>query len=78
MAGIPKRAAAVEAALVGQPWDLPTIRRAMAAMATDFAPLSDARGSAAYRLSAASNLLLRLFHDLQGGAATSVLSVGAP
>jgi xanthine dehydrogenase small subunit len=78
MAGIPKRAAAVEAALVGQPWDLPTIRRAMAAMAKDFAPLSDARGSAAYRLSAASNLLLRLFHDLQGGAATSVLSVGAP
>lgn len=76
MAGIPKRAAAMEAALVGQPWRLATARAAKAAAAQDFTPLSDMRASAAYRLEVAGNLMLRYFHDLSGQA-TDVLEVRA-
>jgi hypothetical protein len=46
MAGIPKRAAAAEAALLGQPWTEATIRAAMTAMAEDFQPMADMRASA--------------------------------
>ena len=66
MAGVPKRAAAVEAALVGQPWTLETVMAAQSAMAQDFTPMSDMRASASYRLLAAGNLLVRYFHDLAG------------
>ncbi|MFV0244881.1 MAG: xanthine dehydrogenase small subunit [Qingshengfaniella sp.] len=66
MAGIPKRARAVEAALIGQPWNEATIRAAMARMPEDFTPLSDMRASAGYRLKAAANLLLRYFHETTG------------
>ncbi len=61
MAGIPKRAAHVEAALVGQPWSLETIDPATAEFAKDFAPLNDWRASAAYRALVAQNLLRRFF-----------------
>ena len=66
MAGIPKRAAACEAALLGQPWTEAAVRQAMIAMGTDFAPLSDMRASAEYRMQTAQNMLLRYFHDLAG------------
>jgi xanthine dehydrogenase small subunit len=41
---------------------------AAAAIRADFAPLSDVRGSAAYRLEAAGNLVWRLWHQAQGQA----------
>ena len=66
MAATPKRAAAAEAALVGKPWSEETIRKAMEAMRDDFTPLSDMRASAAYRMQAAQNMLLRYFHDANG------------
>ena len=69
MAGIPKRALAAEAALVGRPWTEATVRAAMAAMAEDFTPLTDMRASAAYRLEAAANMVLRYFHEDQGARA---------
>ena len=74
MAGIPKRGAQAEVALVGQEWAEATIRKAMAAMAQDFTPLSDMRASSAYRMQTAQNLLLRYFHDLSGHP-VSVLEV---
>ena len=74
MAGVPKRAALAEAALVGQPWSVVTAEAAARAMAGDFKPLSDMRASAAYRLTSAQNLMLRYFHDLQG-VPVSVLEV---
>ena len=40
----------------------------MTALATDFAPLSDWRASATYRMEAAQGLLLRFFHQTQGDA----------
>ena len=74
MAGIPKRATAVEAALLGRPWTLPTITAALPAFAVDFAPLSDMRASAGYRMTTAQNLLTRYFHDLSG-ASVNLLEV---
>ena len=74
MAGIPKRAAAVEAALIGQPWTEATIAAARTEFARDFQPMTDMRASAAYRLTTAENLLTRYFHDL-AGVATNVLEV---
>jgi xanthine dehydrogenase small subunit len=61
MAGTPKRANACEAALVGQAWDPTTIDTAVAALAGDFTPLTDARASAAYRVLAAGNMLRKMF-----------------
>jgi len=61
MAATPKRAAAAEAALRGQPFDEVALRAAMAALARDYAPLSDMRASSAYRMRAAQNLLRRFW-----------------
>jgi xanthine dehydrogenase small subunit len=74
MAGTPKRARAVEGALIGQPWTLGTITAVLPAFAQDYTPLSDMRASAEYRLTTAANLLLRYFHDLNG-VPVSVLEV---
>ncbi|MFD2403455.1 FAD binding domain-containing protein [Novosphingobium soli] len=76
MAATPKRAAACEAALVGRRFDEATLAAAAEALKSDFAPLSDVRGSAAYRLEAAANLLRRLWLREQG-TAISVLEVEA-
>jgi xanthine dehydrogenase small subunit len=76
MAGVPKRARAAEAALIGKPWNEATVRAAMAAMDGDFTPLSDMRASADYRREAARNMLLRYFHDL-AGVPVNVLEVRA-
>ncbi len=61
MAGTPKRAASVEAALTGKPWVQDIIDVAMRAFADDFTPLSDMRASADYRLRTAQNLLMKYF-----------------
>ena len=66
MAGVPKRAAAVEAALIGRPLTLDTARALKPLFAQDFTPLSDMRASAAYRLETAANMLLRYAADLAG------------
>jgi xanthine dehydrogenase small subunit len=66
MAATPKRAAAVEAALVGQPWTLATVARAETAFAQDFTPLTDWRASAGYRATIARNLLRRFYLETTG------------
>ena len=76
MAATPRRAPACEAALTGAPFTAETIERAAAALAADYAPLSDLRGSAAYRLDAAANLLRRLWHRT-AGTPVSVLDAEA-
>ena len=76
MAATPKRAAAVEAALLGRPWSQETITAALPAFGDDFTPLSDMRASAGYRLKAAQNMLQRCFLA-DTGAATNVLDVTA-
>lgn len=66
MAATPRRAPACEAALTGVPFTEATVARAVSALREDFAPLTDVRGSAAYRQEAAGNLLWRLWHREQG------------
>lgn len=66
MAATPKRAAAVEAALVGKPWTVATVEAAIPAFATDYQPLTDMRASAEYRQLAAQNLLRRFFLETTG------------
>jgi xanthine dehydrogenase small subunit len=61
MAGIPARAPACEAALIGKPWSEAAIEAAAQAIAEDYQPLSDLRGSAEYRLAAAANLVRSLW-----------------
>ncbi|WP_338720528.1 xanthine dehydrogenase small subunit [Devosia sp. XK-2] len=66
MAATPKRAKAVEAALVGQPWTMETVEAAISKFAEDFQPISDMRASAQYRLLTAQNLLKRFYLDTTG------------
>jgi xanthine dehydrogenase small subunit len=61
MAAIPARAKTAEAMLSGKSWSEGNIRKAMAALADDFTPMSDMRASAQYRLSAAQNLLYKFW-----------------
>jgi xanthine dehydrogenase small subunit len=63
MAATPRRAARAEAALVGRAWDEAALREAMAALAQDYAPLSDMRASSGYRMKAAQNLLRRFWFE---------------
>lgn len=74
MAATPKRALATEEALIGQPFDEATIEAAIPVLAQDYQPLTDVRGSSAYRLQVAGNLLRRLFLA-HIGEAVSVLEV---
>ena len=61
MAATVKRATKTEAALVGQPWTQASVDAAKAVLATEFAPLSDMRASAAYRNQVVQNLLTRFW-----------------
>ena len=65
MAATPKRARAVEAALLGAPWTLSTVEHAASLMGQDFTPMSDHRGSAWYRATVAQNLLIGFFLETQ-------------
>ncbi len=76
MAGIPKRATHVEAALIGKPWTAATIQAALPAFADDYQPLTDMRASATYRLETAKAMLERYFLEDQGEV-TDVLKVTA-
>ncbi|MFN3985446.1 MAG: xanthine dehydrogenase small subunit [Rhodocyclaceae bacterium] len=61
MAATPRRAPATESALTGSAWDSATLARAITALQGDYAPLTDMRASAGYRMRSAANLLRR-FH----------------
>ncbi len=71
-----KRASHCEAALVGATWNAETIESAMAALAEDFAPISDMRASADYRLKATQNLLKRFYLETTGQLQDSVYNYG--
>lgn len=76
MAATPRRALACEAALVGQPLAEDTVIAAAEALRQDFAPLTDVRGTSAYRIEVAGALLQRMWHREQG-TAVCVLDVEA-
>jgi xanthine dehydrogenase small subunit len=63
MAATPKRAAQAEAALRGRDWSEAALEDAAAALARDYAPLTDMRASGNYRMLAAQNLLRRFWFE---------------
>ena len=72
MAGIPKRAVAVEAALAGVAVDdAGAIRAAIARLGEDFSPLDDHRASARYRLQVAGNLTAKGLMEIAAGDRTT-------
>lgn len=71
MAATPKRATGTEQALIGKAWSRDTVEAAMPILECDFQPISDMRASAAYRMRAAQNLLLKTF--LESGPDTMPL-----
>ena len=66
VAATPVRAAKTEAALTGQPWNLDTVQKAMFTLRGEFAPISDMRASATYRVQVLGNLLQRFWLESQG------------
>jgi xanthine dehydrogenase small subunit len=79
VAAIPKRAVQCEKTLAGSRWDESAIAAGQSALERDFAPISDLRASAAYRLVALKNLLRR-FHieTTRPGIATRAIEFAAP
>ncbi|WP_348753197.1 xanthine dehydrogenase small subunit [uncultured Aquincola sp.] len=80
MAGVVKRAAAAEAAVLGQAWTEATVQAAQAALLQDFKPLTDMRASAEYRMQVAQNLLMRFWLETRAAdplpvSQTSVFAV---
>lgn len=69
MAATPKRAAAAEAALIGQPWSEATLVAAAAKLPEDFQPLTDMRATSDYRMKVAQNLFRRFWHETNGDTA---------
>ncbi|WP_230531835.1 xanthine dehydrogenase small subunit [Microvirga roseola] len=77
MAGIPKRAAEAERALVGISLDEPSSwGEALAAMGRDYQPLDDHRASAAYRSTVARNLLFKALSETASGQTRATRIVG--
>jgi xanthine dehydrogenase small subunit len=76
LAATVRRATHCEEALAGQPWNEDTITDGMAAFAKDFAPITDMRASAGYRLRAGQNLLRRLYFETRGELTETVYGYG--
>jgi xanthine dehydrogenase small subunit len=69
MAATPKRARAVEQALIGAALRDPEVwRRAAATLSDDFTPLSDLRASSEYRMGVARNILIKALAEIAGGS----------
>ncbi len=77
MAAIPKRATACERALIGKSWSEDTVASAANALGDDFAPISDMRASADYRLTVARNLLRKVFFEMTDGTTLRLAYRGA-
>jgi xanthine dehydrogenase small subunit len=77
MAATPKRAVLAEQALRGQQCNEDNLEIACAALAKDYAPLSDVRASSGYRMQAAQNLLRRYWYETRPDAPLSPRDVNA-
>ena len=62
VAPTPVRARKTEAALLGKPWTAETIVEVQPVLAAEFSPISDTRGTAAYRAQLITGLLVKFFH----------------
>jgi len=77
MAATPKRATATEAALRGiDPADPAGVDRACGQLGTDFAPITDLRASAGYRMQVARALLRKALAEVAGAPSRTTRVVG--
>ena len=65
VAATPIRALATEAALVGQPWTLETVRAAASVLGAEGTPMSDQRASSEYRALMMQRSLVKLFRTAE-------------
>lgn len=72
MAATTSHAKHVEAAVTGKPWTAETLKDVDALIAKDFQPMTDHRGTDAYRLRAAANLVRRLQAETTGDTTLQV------
>lgn len=63
-----KRSSNAERFLKGKLWSRETVEQAMEVVGSEFTPLTDVRGSAAFRTIAAENLLLKFWSETQPGS----------
>ena len=63
VAAMPMRARKTEASLAGKPWREETIGEVLPILQTEFAPISDVRGSAEYRTGLITSLLEKFFFE---------------
>ena len=63
VAGTPMRARKTEEALAGRPWSAQTVQSVLPLLKKEFSPISDVRGSAAYRAGLITSLLERFFEE---------------
>jgi xanthine dehydrogenase small subunit len=69
VAEVPRRVKQAEDELIGRVWNYASLRRAQRAVERTLQPMSDHRGSAAYRLALAQSLLAKFQHELKAAAA---------
>jgi xanthine dehydrogenase small subunit len=77
MAATSRRAPEAEAALTGSQWNQAALSMAMDALANDYTPLGDMRATAAYRTTAAQNLLHRFWLETRAQDALAPAQVRA-
>jgi xanthine dehydrogenase small subunit len=76
LAATVRRAKETEAAITGMSWTEDTIEKACAALAKEFAPISDMRASASIRSLAVQNLLRRFFAETRDEHLETVYTYG--
>nr|BFF11854.1 FAD binding domain-containing protein [Microbacterium flavescens] len=69
VAATPLRARDTERRLIGEPWNIATVRAASAVLASEGTPMSDHRASADYRALMLGNSLLKLYSATAGDVA---------
>ena len=72
LANRPARASAVESVLENHAFDTARIEEAIAALAEDFQPIDDLRGSSTYRMQLAGNLLRKMRLEYTGAGLTNL------
>jgi xanthine dehydrogenase small subunit len=70
MAERARRAGKTEKFLLGKDWSRPVVEQARNLLAGEFTPITDVRGSAAFRSIAAGNLLLKFWNESTGNRTT--------
>ena len=71
VAALPSRARQTEAALLGKAWSVEALQSLLPILRTEFAPISDVRGTAEYRGRLITSLLEKFFYSV-GDEATSL------